>query len=95
MRRFGIPQVVVAITILGTLPCHSLAQPAHVSVRPPASNVLVPQSRAVAFALDRQGSVRIAQVDVAIDIVETTATTTSLGQPSTKPRSSFLRPWRC
>lgn len=76
MRRFGIPQVVVAITILGTLPCHSLAQPAHVSVRPPASNVLVPQSRAVAFALDRQGSVRIAQVDVAIDIVETTATTT-------------------
>ena len=36
----------------------------------------MPQSRAWAFTSDRQGTVRITKVDVLIDIVETTATTT-------------------
>ncbi len=76
MQRSGISQFIIAITFLGTLPCRCPAQPAHLSIRPPASNVLVPQSRATAFAPDRGGSVQIVRVDATIDIVETTATTT-------------------
>jgi Ca-activated chloride channel family protein len=64
------------MALLGVLPCRSSAQVTHLSIRPPASNVLVPQSRAWAFAPDRQGGVRIVRVNVLIDIVETTATTT-------------------
>jgi Ca-activated chloride channel family protein len=45
-------------------------------VRPPASNVLIPQSRGRAFAPERQGGVEITRVSVLVDIVETMATTT-------------------
>lgn len=76
MHRYGIPEVIIAIAFLGALPCRCPAQPSHLSIRPPAANVLVPQSRAIAFAPDRRGDVQIVRVDVAIDIVETTATTT-------------------
>jgi len=52
------------------------AQPAHISVRPLASNVIVPQSRAVSFAPDRQQAIQITGIDVRIDIIESTAATT-------------------
>ncbi len=52
------------------------AQPAHISVRPLASNVIVPQSGAAAFALDRQQAIHITGIDVRIDIIESTAATT-------------------
>jgi Ca-activated chloride channel family protein len=48
----------------------------HISVRPLAPNVVVPQSRARAFTSDQQQAIEITQVDVLIDILESTATTT-------------------
>ena len=52
------------------------AQMHHVTVRPLASNVIVPQSRARAFAPERQGAIEIVEVHALIDILQSTATTT-------------------
>lgn len=52
------------------------AQLTHIGVRPFASNIIVPQSRARAFAPERRGTVEITDVRVLIDILESTATTT-------------------
>ncbi len=52
------------------------AQPAHISIRPLAPNIIVPQSRAVSFAPDRQKAIQITGIDVQIDILESTAATT-------------------
>ncbi len=72
-KRIGIVIVVVA----SWSACHSsLGQMRHIGVRPPASNVIVPQSHARAFAPDRQGAIEITAVHVRLDIVETVATTT-------------------
>ena len=48
----------------------------HISVRPFASNVIVPQSRRIAFAPERRGAIEITDIKVLIDILESTATTT-------------------
>ncbi len=48
----------------------------HIGVRPLASNVIVPQSRPIAFAPERRGAIEITDVEVLIDIIESTATTT-------------------
>lgn len=48
----------------------------HIRVRPPASNVIMPQSRARAFAPERRGAIEITEIGVLIDILEGTATTT-------------------
>jgi len=48
----------------------------HISVRPLASNIIVPQSRSIAFAPQRRGAIEITAVKVLIDILESTATTT-------------------
>ena len=48
----------------------------HIGVRPPASNVIMPQSRARAFAPERRGAIEITEIGVLIDILEGTATTT-------------------
>ena len=53
-----------------------LAQIRHIGVRPPASNVIVPQSRAWAFTPERREAIEITDVHVRVDIVETVATTT-------------------
>jgi Ca-activated chloride channel homolog len=53
-----------------------LAQIHHIGVRPPASNVIVPQSHAWAFTPGRREAIAITDVHVRIDIVETVATTT-------------------
>jgi Ca-activated chloride channel family protein len=52
------------------------AQVHHITIRPPASNVIVPQSRARAFTTDRRGAIEITEISVLIDILESTATTT-------------------
>ena len=52
------------------------AQPAHVGVRPPASNVIVPQSRAFGLVPGSPPAIRITGVEALVDILETTATTT-------------------
>lgn len=51
-------------------------QVGHISIRPLASNIIIPQSRARAFDIDRRGAVEITDVSVLIDIIESTATTT-------------------
>ena len=48
----------------------------HITVRPLASNVIVPQSRALAFSPDRRGVIEITDISALIDILESTATTT-------------------
>ena len=48
----------------------------HIRVRPPASNVIVPQCRARAFAPEHRGAIEITEIGVLIDILEGTATTT-------------------
>jgi len=52
------------------------AQLSHIEVRPIASNVIMPQSRRIAFAPDRRGQIEITKVSVLVDILETTAITT-------------------
>jgi Ca-activated chloride channel family protein len=52
------------------------AQMQHITIRPPASNVIVPQCRARAFTPDRRGTVEITEISALIDILESTATTT-------------------
>jgi len=64
----------VTIVVISAGPV--LAQPHHITVRPPASNVIVPQSRALAFAPERRGFIEITRVNVLIDILESTAITT-------------------
>ena len=75
MHRSTMSQIVGTL-LLVAMPCSGLAQIEHVSIRPPATNVLVPQSRPWAFAPDRRNNVEITEVHVRIDILETTATTT-------------------
>ncbi|MHC4624712.1 MAG: VIT domain-containing protein, partial [Planctomycetota bacterium] len=48
----------------------------HVSVRPLASNIIVPQSRARAFAPERRGAIETTRISALVDIFESTATTT-------------------
>ena len=64
--------IVAFLIVAGSL----TAQPTHIAVRPLAHNVLVPQSRAVAFAPDRRNAIQITNVDVLVDIIEGTAVTT-------------------
>lgn len=52
------------------------AQLSHVRVRPLASNVIVPQSRARAFAADRRRAIEITEISALVDILESTAITT-------------------
>jgi len=51
------------------------AQMRHITVRPLAPNIIVPQSRARAFAPERPGAVEIVGISVLIDVLESTATT--------------------
>lgn len=52
------------------------AQLHHITIRPPAPNVIIPQSRAQAFNPERHGTIELTEVSVLIDILESTATTT-------------------
>jgi len=49
---------------------------AHVAIRPLADNIIMPQSRRIAFTPDRRNAVVITEAQAQIDIIESTATTT-------------------
>lgn len=74
--------LIVAIAVIGLAVAAVVfvepvrAQVHHITTRPLASNVIVPQSRARAFAPDRRGAIEISEISVLIDILESTATTT-------------------
>ncbi len=68
--------VVLLATCLGFSVVPAAGQISHVTVRPWASNVIMPQSRAIAFAPDRRAAIRLTDVEVKVDIIESTATTT-------------------
>jgi len=76
MRAAKQTAVLIMILTIGGLTGPALAQIEHISVRPPASNVIVPQSRRWAFAPEPRQAVELVKVDARIDIVETMATTT-------------------
>ncbi|MBW8015165.1 MAG: VWA domain-containing protein [Planctomycetes bacterium] len=48
----------------------------HITARPLADNIIMPQSRRIAFAHDRRQAVVITEASALIDIIESTATTT-------------------
>jgi Ca-activated chloride channel family protein len=76
MNRFrAVPSVVMTVLALA-LPRGAVAQVSHVGVESSFSNVVIPQSRAWAFAPRHERAVEITKVDVRIDIVDVTATTT-------------------
>ena len=76
MARVTVKQVLFAALFLSFIGSVGLAQIEHVSIRPLASNVIVPQSRARAFGHGPRRGIEITGVKVLIDILETTATTT-------------------
>ncbi len=53
-----------------------LSSVSHITTRPLAANIIMPQSRRVAFAPDRRQAVVITEATALIDIIESTATTT-------------------
>jgi Ca-activated chloride channel family protein len=67
--------LVLAISLIAAV-APAWAQISHVGVRPLASNVVMPQSRALAFAADQRQTIQITEIVVLIDILEGTATTT-------------------
>jgi Ca-activated chloride channel family protein len=64
------------VVSLTTVAAPVWAQLSHVGVRPLASNVVMPQSRARAFNADRRQAIQITEISALIDILEGTATTT-------------------
>lgn len=67
---------VMAVLVLWALCPSSFGQMRHVGLRPPASNVLVPQVRGWALTEETQRAIALTHVQVRVDIVETVATTT-------------------
>jgi Ca-activated chloride channel family protein len=76
MNRFKAIGAVAVLASAFVWPGLSPAQMRHIEVGPWASNILIPQSRPWAFAPHHARAVEVTKVDVQIDIVETTATTT-------------------
>jgi len=73
----GIALIVFAVILLlpGGLFAHD-SHISHITARPLADNIIMPQSRRVAFTPDRKNAVVITRADALIDIIESTATTT-------------------
>jgi Ca-activated chloride channel family protein len=99
MNRPAIVSIVVMTALSLMLPHGASAQMRHVTVETPhfaspiPSNIIIPQSRARAFAPEHPGAVEITKVDVLIDIVETTATTTveiHLANPTARRQEAEL-----
>ena len=64
------------VVVVGIFMVPAFGRLNHISIRPLAPNVIVPQSRARAFAPERRGAIEITDISVLIDILESTATTT-------------------
>ncbi|MDH4238195.1 MAG: VIT domain-containing protein [Phycisphaerae bacterium] len=81
MKKQTQTRIVATAIIITTVSAFVLVGPVqaqiqHITIRPPAYNVIVPQSRALAFTPDRRGTVEITEITALIDILESTATTT-------------------
>jgi Ca-activated chloride channel family protein len=76
MSRFNNKSIVFSLLAGVLFAGYARAQLTHVSVRPLASNVIVPQSRAHAFAVERRGEIKITKISALVDILESTAVTT-------------------
>jgi Ca-activated chloride channel family protein len=76
MNRSRAVRAFMTIVLVLALPRYGLAQVSHVEIESSFSNVLIPQSRAWAFDPRHREAVEVTKVDVLIDIVEVTATTT-------------------
>jgi Ca-activated chloride channel family protein len=70
-NKLTISMVLMLTGSIGTL----WAQPRHITIRPLAPNIIVPQSRRRAFAPERAGAVEIVDISVRVDVLESTATT--------------------
>jgi len=66
----------IAACILLSIAAPLTAQLRHITLRPPAENVIIPQSRARGFTHDRTDAIEITEINARIDILESTATTT-------------------
>ena len=75
MKTNRIYSCVVGISIL-MMSLKASAHIEHISVRPLATNIIIPQSRVHAVTIDHRRDIEITAVDVKIDILESTATTT-------------------
>ena len=76
MRCRGKRLIECLLIIVTILSVPAAAQISHIDVRPMSSNILMPQSRRIAFAPDHRGCVEITDVSALVDILENTATTT-------------------
>jgi len=68
--------VLTLAVVLGGLCPSAGAQIRHIGVRPPAANVIVPQSRRWAFTPTGREAIKITDIEARVDIIETVATTT-------------------
>ena len=67
----------VLVMLLGIMIAGSgAAQPAHLTVRPLPAHIIIPSSRPHGLNLAREKAIKVTGVDVLIDILESTATTT-------------------
>jgi len=76
-RKKHVCSVLILVLVLIAVFCVKVqGQMRHISVRPLAPNIILPQSRSRAFAPERRGAVDITEINVLVDILESTATTT-------------------
>jgi Ca-activated chloride channel family protein len=75
-KNAGYDLFIIALVSVTLLSGPLWAQMRHITVRPLAPNIIVPQSRARAFDTERRGAVEISKINVLVDILESTATTT-------------------
>ncbi len=73
-RRFS---VMVLVSLLGIMVARrATAQPEHLTVQPLSAHIIVPSSRLHGLNRAREKAIKVTGVDVQIDILESTATTT-------------------
>ncbi len=92
MKRFTSTLVVMMAPILIATTI-TFAQLSPVSVREPAENVIIPQSRRIAFTPHHETGIEITDIAASIDILESTATTTieiRLHNPSSRRQEAEL-----
>ncbi len=77
MRMKRCCSVMVVLSCLGIMVTGlATAQPGHLTVQPLSAHVIVPSSRPHSLSIAREKAIKITGVDVLIDILESTATTT-------------------
>jgi len=69
-------QIIHVILVLTMLVSTAFGQLRHIGVRDVTENVIIPQSRRIAFAPRHQNAIEVTKVNVLVDILHSTATTT-------------------